>query len=62
MAYELHSQIFPTLILNLVTTLEKSFDSCYARDPSGGKLEDSKPMIDHFHWNEFERNTYPSNT
>ena len=40
MAYELHSQIFPTLILNLVTTLEKSFDSCYARDPSGGKWED----------------------
>jgi hypothetical protein len=21
-----------------------------------------KPMVDHFHWNEFERNTYPSNT
>ena len=21
-----------------------------------------KPMVDHFHWNEFEQNTYPSNT
>jgi hypothetical protein len=21
-----------------------------------------KPMVDHFHWNEFERNTYHSNT
>ena len=21
-----------------------------------------KPVVDHFHWNEFERNTYPSNT
>ena len=38
MAFELPSQIFPTLIL--LQPLKSPYDSCYACDPSGGEWED----------------------
>ena len=40
MAFELHSQIFPTLILTPLQPLKSPYDSCYAYDPSGGEWED----------------------
>ena len=43
MAFELHSQIFPTLILNPpLQPLKSPYDLCYASDPSGGEWEDIK--------------------
>ena len=38
MAFELHSQIFPTLIL--LQPLKSPYNSCYACDPNGGESED----------------------
>ena len=43
MTFELHSQIFPTLILNPpLQPLKSPYDSCYASDPNGGEWEDIK--------------------